>query len=54
VKQSVLEGRIQRLLMLDAAKERGISVSGADINAKADTMAKEQVDRRFPTRSSLA
>jgi parvulin-like peptidyl-prolyl isomerase len=54
VKTSILEGMIQRILMLDAARERGIEVSRQDINNKIDELVQERVDQQFPSRKSMA
>ena len=54
LKTSLLDGMIQRLLLLDAAKREGVGVSRADINNRVDELVEEQVEQRFPDRRSLA
>jgi len=54
VKTSVLDSMIQRLLLLDAAKQSGIRVSGADVDAKVDQLVQQSLDRSYPTRKALA
>ncbi|HQK77140.1 MAG TPA: SurA N-terminal domain-containing protein, partial [Candidatus Hydrogenedentes bacterium] len=54
VKTSILEGMVQRILMLDAARKRGIEVSRQDINNKINELVQERVDQQFPSRKSMA
>ncbi|MDI9585743.1 MAG: peptidylprolyl isomerase [Acidobacteriota bacterium] len=53
VKTSILEGMVQRILMLDAARKRGIEVSRQDINNKINELVQERVDQQFPNRKSM-
>jgi foldase protein PrsA len=54
LKTSILDSAVQRILFLGAAKKEGITVSNADVTAKADEVIKEQMDQRFPNRKALA
>ncbi len=54
LKSSILDGMVQRLLMLDAAKEAGIKATKQDVQQKADEVVQQQVDQRFPTPKAMA
>jgi len=54
LKSGILDGMIQRIVMLDAAKQEGVSVSREDINKKVDELVQEQITTRYPDRKAIA
>lgn len=54
MKAGLLDGMVQRLLLLDAAKKENITVSRSEVEAKADQLVQQQVDARYSDRKILA
>ena len=54
LKTQLLDGMVQRILLLDAAKKEGVSVSNADITAKVDELVEKQISTSYPNRKALA
>jgi foldase protein PrsA len=54
MKAGLFDGMVQRLLLLDAAKKENISVSRSEVQAKADELVQQEIDRSYQDRKALA
>ncbi len=53
IKTSLLDGMIQRHLMLEAARAEGVKVSGQEITGEQDQLVDSAISRRFPDQKDL-